>query len=101
MNKLEKILVLHNDIEVNLLEAVLKEKKIPCLIKSNYDTAYDGLVQAQMGWGWLEAPPEYAKEIIRIYNDIIKNRDQYQIVPEEEPVIPVETDPGAGGKKPP
>ena len=66
----ERILDIENEVEARLLEKVLKEKEIPFEIKSNHDTAYDGLFQAQLGWGYLLSPPEYKEEISGIYNDI-------------------------------
>ena len=65
-----KILVINNEIESMLLDEILTEKQIPHLIRSYHDSAYDGLWQAQSGWGHLEAPEEYAEEILRIYNEM-------------------------------
>jgi hypothetical protein len=70
MTKAVKILVLNNEIEAKLLSGILKEKNIPHLIRSYHDSAYDGLWQIQSGWGHLEAPPEYKKEILKIYEEI-------------------------------
>lgn len=66
----ERILELQNEVEARLLEKVLEEKELPYQIKSNHDTAYDGIFQLQLGWGYLLAPPEYKEEITEIYNDI-------------------------------
>jgi len=65
-----KILVINNEIESMLLDEILTEKQIPHLIRSYHDSAYDGLWQAQSGWGHLEAPEEYAEEILRIFNEM-------------------------------
>jgi hypothetical protein len=70
MTKAVKILVLNNEIEAKLLSGILKEKNIPHLIRSYHDSAYDGLWQIQSGWGHIEAPPEYKKEILKIYEEI-------------------------------
>ena len=66
----ERVLEIDNEVEARLLEKVLEEREIPFQIKSNHDTAYDGLFQLQLGWGYLLAPPEYTEEISGIYNDI-------------------------------
>ena len=66
----ERILEINNEVEARLLEKVLEEREIPFQIKSNHDTAYDGLFQAQLGWGYLLSPPEYKEEIIGVFNDI-------------------------------
>ena len=70
MSKTEKILVLNNQVEAKLLESILHERDIPFLIRTYYDSAYDGLWQAQSGWGHLEAPAEYREEILKIYSDM-------------------------------
>jgi hypothetical protein len=65
-----RILYLKNEIEAMLLNEILDEKKIPHLIRSYHDSAYDGLWQTQSGWGHIEAPEEFADEIIGIYNQM-------------------------------
>ncbi len=70
MGKFKKILVLENEIEARLLESILKERGIPHLIRSYYDSAYDGIFQAQKGWGHLEAPEEFEDEIKTIYESV-------------------------------
>jgi hypothetical protein len=59
-----------NEIEAMLLDEIIAEKQIPHLIRSYHDSAYDGLWQTQSGWGHIEAPEEYADEIITIYNQM-------------------------------
>jgi hypothetical protein len=68
MSGQKKILMFKNEIEAMLLDEILTEKQIPHLIRSYHDSAYDGLWQLQSGWGHIEAPEEYADEIIRTYN---------------------------------
>ena len=68
MEKLEKILVLNNEFEAKLLEEILQEKNIPYITRSYHDSAYDGLWQLQTGWGHIEAPEEFADEILQTYN---------------------------------
>ncbi len=66
----ERILEINNEVEARFLEKILEEKEIPFQIKSNHDTAYDGIFQVQLGWGHLLAPPEYKVAITGIFNDI-------------------------------
>ncbi|BBO76059.1 hypothetical protein DSCW_34760 [Desulfosarcina widdelii] len=40
-----------NQAEANVIKSVLEEHGIIAEIKSFHDTAYDGLFQAQYGWG--------------------------------------------------
>ena len=65
-----KILVFQNEFEAKLLSEILTEKKIPHIIRSYHDSAYDGLWQVQSSWGHIEAPGEFGEEIIKIYNDM-------------------------------
>ena len=64
------IAILDNIIEAQLIQSILSEQKIPHLIHSFHDTAYDGLFQVQMGWGKLCAPLSNKEEILEILNDI-------------------------------
>ena len=70
----KKIVELANEIEAGLMREVLEERDIPFRIRSYHDTAYDGIFQAQLGWGHIEAPAEFADEISRIQADILGNR---------------------------
>jgi hypothetical protein len=65
-----KILMFKNEIEAMLLDEILTEKQIPHLIRSYHDSAYNGLWQSQSGWGYLEAPEEYAEEIRNTYDQM-------------------------------
>ncbi len=71
MDRNEKIIILKNQIEANILGPILMERNIPHIIVSYHDSAYDGIWQMQKGWGHIEAPPEYKDEITKIYQDII------------------------------
>lgn len=75
MATFEKILVLNNEVEARLLDAVLEDKRIPHLLRSYHDRAYDGLWQQQWGWGHVEAPAEYKEQILSIYQDL-KGKNQ-------------------------
>jgi hypothetical protein len=70
MSKPVKILELKNEIEAMLIDEILTDKKIPHIIRSYHDSAYDGLWQMQTGWGHLEAPEEYKEEILNAYNQM-------------------------------
>ena len=67
-----KIAILDNQFEAQMLESILKERGIPHLLKSYYDTAFDGLYQTQKGWGHISAPDQYSKEIKEILSDMNK-----------------------------
>ena len=70
MPKFEKIVVVDTQVEARILEGVLKEHDIPHLIKSYHDSSYDGLFQAQKGWGHVAAPAEYKDEIKALYEGV-------------------------------
>ena len=70
MESLGKVLVLDNESEARLLEAVLREREIPHMMRSYHDSAYDGLWQVQHGWGHVEAPLSRHEEIRRIHGEL-------------------------------
>ena len=75
MDEFKKILILENEIEARLLDSVLTERNIPHRIRSYHDSAYDGIFQAQKGWGVVLAPAEYEEEIQAIYDDLPLEED--------------------------
>jgi len=77
------IVSLRNEAEARLLESVLSERGIPHFLKSYHDSAYDGIFQSQLGWGHLEAPAEYRRQIESIYSDLIAGADAVSGAPEE------------------
>ena len=68
----EKIVILKNEIEANVMESILKESSIPHILVNYHDSVYDGIWQLQKGWGHIEAPVKYNKEILKIYENISK-----------------------------
>jgi hypothetical protein len=70
METYEKILVLNNEFEANLMEEVLKDRKIPHGIVTSDDTALGGIMELEYGWGYVEAPVRYREEIMGIYKEI-------------------------------
>lgn len=70
MDKLEKIAVLDNEVQAELVDSVLSERDIPHLMRSYHDSALDGIYQARAGWGHVEAPQSYREEILAIIEDI-------------------------------
>jgi len=73
-----KIATLENEIEAGLLESILMERNVPHLMRSYYDTAYDGLFQTQKGWGYVSAPEGYREEITEILADLRKEASSFQ-----------------------
>ena len=73
-----KIATLENEIEAGLLESILTERDVPHLMRSYYDTAYDGLFQTQKGWGYVSAPEGYKEEIMEILSDLRKEANSFE-----------------------
>lgn len=69
-----KIIVLENGIEAQLIGSILDQRDIPHRVRSYHDTAYNGLFQAQKGWGKLYAPRHYKKEILQIIEEVRSNQ---------------------------
>ncbi len=67
-----KIAVLENEVEARLLDSILTERKVPHLIRSYSDAAYDGIFQFQKGWGCIHAPASHQEEITEILSDLRK-----------------------------
>ncbi len=75
MERFEKILILNNEVEARLLGSLLEDGKIPHLMRSYHDSAYDGLWQPQQGWGHVEAPKRFREPILEIYRDLKRNQE--------------------------
>ena len=75
METFVKIVVLENEIEAGLLHSVLEDQNIPHVMHSYYDTALDGLFQAQKGWGYISAPKQYKDQIIQTLSVVRKGPD--------------------------
>lgn len=59
-----------NEAEANVIKSVLEEHGIYAEIKSFRDTAYDGLFQAQYGWGLIlvaEADFAEAQRVVKAW----------------------------------
>ena len=72
MENYSKVLILENEMEAQRLDAILEEEDIPHVVRSYHDSVYDGIFQAQRGWGHLEAPDEYAEKIRELYENMRK-----------------------------
>lgn len=72
METFEKILVLNNEFEAEIMGEILSEKNIPHGIIPISDSMLEGIVQLENGWGYLEAPVRFRNEILKIYDEINK-----------------------------
>jgi len=75
VGRLGKVAILQSEVEAERLDAELKARSIPHLMRSYYDSALDGLFQFSRGWGHVEAPAEQEAQILAILEVI---RAEYQ-----------------------
>ena len=66
----QKIAILENQVEAQLLDTILTEREVPHMIRSYYDAAYDGIFQVQKGWGAVIARDIDKEAILEILQDI-------------------------------
>jgi hypothetical protein len=65
---------IRDEIEWQQLRAVLEEREIPHYVRSYHDSAYDGLFQLQLGWGYVETPARYGSEVNRLLTSLRDHR---------------------------
>ena len=70
MDKVEKVAVLNNEIEAQLIDGLLSDQDIPHVMQSYHDSAYDGLFQGAGGWGHIEAPLNFHEQVIRVIDEV-------------------------------
>ena len=70
MRNYVKAEVLNDEIEARLLSSLLAEEEIPHYLRSYHDSAYDGIFQAQLGWGHVEADPRHHERIAELLDDL-------------------------------
>ena len=61
-----RIATLDNEVQAQLLSALLDEEGITHLLRSYHDTAYDGLFQAERGWGHVEADESDRERVLAV-----------------------------------
>lgn len=45
--------------EADVIRDALEKERIPVLVRTFHDTSFDGIYQAQKGWGVIEVPREF------------------------------------------
>jgi hypothetical protein len=83
MERFDKIAGLDNEVQAELMDAVLSERKIPHIMQSYHDSALDGLFQAGKGWGVVLAPESFKQEILTALTDIRRQSKSDSGGPEE------------------
>ena len=62
--------VAENAFEADRIRAVLEQEGFTVMVRSFHDTAYDGIYQAQKGWGYVEVPQNEKERAERIVNEL-------------------------------
>ena len=76
-----------NEAEANVIKSILADNGISAEIKSFHDTAYDGLFQAQYGWGLIrvsETDFEEAQKILQEWKNATPEELPWENQPEKE-----------------
>lgn len=68
--RFEKVAVLDNEVQAELMDEVLSERKIPHIMQTYHDSALDGLFQAGKGWGVILAHESSREEILAALADV-------------------------------
>jgi len=62
--------VAENAFEADRIRAVLEQEGFTVMVRSFHDTAYDGIYQAQKGWGYVEVPQNEKERAERIVSEL-------------------------------
>src|ERR1035438_6632180 len=82
--RFEKVAVLDNEVQAELIDGVLSGRDIPHIMQSYHDSALDGLFQAGKGWGVILAPASFKEEILTALADIKRQSQSSSGGPEGE-----------------
>lgn len=82
--RLEKVAVLDNEVQAELIDGVLSGRDIPHIMQSYHDSALDGLYQTGKGWGVVLAPASFKDEILAALADIRRQSDSSPGGPEAD-----------------
>jgi len=70
MDRVEKVAVLDNEVEAQLVDGLLSDQDIPHVMRSYHDSAYDGIFQGAGAWGHIEAPLSFHEHVMRVIKEI-------------------------------
>src|ERR1035438_3008595 len=68
--RFEKIAVLDNEVQAELIDGVLSDRNIPHIMQTYHDSALDGLFQGGKGWGVILAHESSRGEIVAALAEI-------------------------------
>jgi len=84
VGRLDKVAILQSEVEAERLDAELKARGIPHLMRSYYDSALDGLYQFSRGWGHVEAPAAHQEQILAILEVIREEMQEHEAGPADD-----------------
>ena len=70
MEKLEKIAVLDNEVQAELVDSVLSERGIPHLMQTYDASVLPWMAYTKPGWGHIEAPLTSKAEILAVIEEL-------------------------------
>jgi hypothetical protein len=76
MLKPKRVATLDNEIQARLLSSMLDEEGITHMLRTYHDSAYDGLFQAERGWGHIEADESDAERILLLIEELKKSETE-------------------------
>lgn len=82
--RLEKVAVLDNEVQAELMDGVLSGRDIPHIMQTYHDSALDGLYQMGKGWGVILAPASFREEILAALADIRRQSQSSPGGPEDD-----------------
>ena len=80
--RFEKAAVLDNEVQAELMDEVLSDRKIPHIMQTYHDSALDGLYQTGKGWGVILAPASFREEILAALAEIRRQSQSSSSAPE-------------------
>ena len=80
--RFEKIAVLDNEVQAELMDDVLSDRKIPHIMQTYHDSALDGLFQIGKGWGVILAHASSREEILAALADVRSQSESASGAPE-------------------
>jgi hypothetical protein len=83
MDRLERIAALDNEVQAGLVDSILSDRGIPHVMRSHYDSAYDGIFQTSRGWGHIEAPYAFRGEILAVIEDVKQQSSSSATTPQQ------------------
>lgn len=70
MEPFQKIAILENIFEGQMMEQILRDQQIPHDIRTYRDEVYGNLFEINKGWGSIQAPVSYKEQILELLHEL-------------------------------